>query len=106
MADAILLLTHDLQLALGKGRESRVVSLGLSAALMLLNKVLILKIQSFVVCGKFSAVLSEFIFDKSHYVVFEFKGHLWYPQSSVLGTLLFTTYTYDTFSDISSNVIA
>lgn len=57
------------KLALDSGRESRAVSLKVSAAFDVNYKALILKLLLLEVCGKFSAVSSQFLIDRTQYVV-------------------------------------
>ncbi len=65
-SDTLVSITHDMQVALDAGNESRVISLRSSSAFDRINhKALLRKIRSLGIGGLFHEVLSEFLTDRS-----------------------------------------
>jgi hypothetical protein len=106
------MLVHEMQSALDKGHESRLVSLDFSAAFDTVNhKGLIFKLQSFGVGGKVLSILTEFLTGRQQRVhvdgSFSSYSHVssGVPQGSVLGPLLFILYTSDMWSGITNKML-
>ena len=111
--DALLLLTQDLQSALDKGSESRVISLDFSSAFDLVNhRALLYKLKLAGVGGSIFNVLSEFLSNRKQRVSVDGKFSSFkpvisgVPQGSVLGPLLFILYTADMWNDLENKIIS
>ena len=63
--DAFVCITHDMQIALDAGYESRVISLDFKSAFGRVNhKALLSKVRSLGIGGRFHQILSEFLTDR------------------------------------------
>ena len=93
--NALFYLTHDLQLTLDKGFETRIVSLEFSSAFESVNHAgLLFKLQSIGVGGVLLSILKQFLSNRQQRVAVDgFYSSLisvrsGVPQGSVLGPLL------------------
>ena len=112
-ADALLLLTHDLQLSLGRRAESRVVSLDFSSAFDLENhQALLYKMRLVGIGGPLFNYFKDFLTDRNQHVSVDGKFSQFrtvvsgVPQGSVLGLLLFIQFTADMWNDLENKIIS
>ena len=112
-SDALLTMVHDLQLALDRGAEARVVSLDFSSAFDCVNhKALLYKLQLVGIGGRIFNILSNFLSNRHQRVKVDSSFSNFtnvisgVPQGSVLGPLLFILYTTDMWSNVSSKMVA
>ena len=103
--DALLCVAHTLQSALEMGQEARIVQIDFSAPFdRVSHQGILFKFCSVGVGGSVLSVLTEFLSNRSQYVVVDFcRSKLVnvvsrVPQGSVLGRLLFLLYTAELFS--------
>ena len=110
-SDAILCVAHILQSALDMGQEARIVQIDFSAAFDRVNlEGILFKLCSVGVRGSFLSVLTQFLSNRSQYVVVNgcrrklvnvVSG---VPQESVLGPQLFLLYTAELFSIVENKL--
>ena len=112
-ADALLNLTHDLQLSLDQRAESRVVSLDFSSAFDLVNHhALLYKLRSIGFGGPIYDILSQFLSNRKQRVCVDGKFSAFQPvvsgvpQGSVLGPILFILYTSDMWNGLENKIVS
>ena len=103
--DALLCVSHTLQSALESGQEARIVQIDFSTAFDRVNHQGILyKLSSVGIGGSVLSVLTQFISNRSQYVLVDgCRSKLvnvvsGVPQGSVFSPLLFLLYTSELFS--------
>ena len=108
---ALLCVAHSLQSALEMGQESRIVQLDFSATFDRVNhQGILFKLCSVGVGGSVLSVLTQFLSNRSQYVVVDgccsklVNVVLVVPQGSVLGPLLFCLYTAELFSIVQKKL--
>ena len=103
--DALLCVAHTVQNALEMGQEARIVQIDFSATFERVNhQGILFKLCSVGVDGSVLSVLTQFLSNRSQYVVVD--GCLsklvnvvsGVPQARILGPLLFLLYTAELFS--------
>ena len=109
--DALLCAAHTIQSALEIGQEARIVQIGFSAAFDRVNHIVILfKLCSVGVGGSVLSVLTQFLSNRSQYVVMDgCRSKLvnmvsGVPQGSILGQQLFLLYTAELFSIVENKL--
>ena len=109
--DALLCVAHTLQNALEMEQEARIVQMDFSAAFDRVNhQGIIFKLCSVGVGGSVLSVLTQFISNRSQYVVVDgcrsqlVNVVLGAPQGSVLGPQLFLLYTAELFSIVENKL--
>ena len=107
--DALLYVSHTLQKALEIGQEARIVQINFSAAFDRVNeKEILFKLCSEGVGGSEQSVLTQFLCNRSQYVVVDgCRSKLvnvvtGVPQGSVLVKQLFLLYTSELFSTVEN----
>ncbi len=112
-SDALVCITHDMQVGLDSGCESKIISLDFSSAFDRVNhKALLSKVRSIGIGGRFQQVHSELLTERRQHVTveccFRFFSSLIFvtSQGSVLGPILFIIYTFDMWCAIESNMVA
>ena len=102
--DALLTLSHHLQVALDRGMEGRLVQLSVSAAFdRVSHRGQLCKLRSMGVGGQFLSAVSVFLSDRRQRLLLDEKvGEsvdvvTGVPQGSVLGPLLFILCTFELF---------
>ena len=109
--DALICVAHALQSALEMGQEARIVQIDFSATFDMVNHQLILfKLCSVGVGGSALSVLTQFLSNRSQYVVVNgCRSKLdnmvsGVPQGSILGPQLFLLYTAELFSIVENKL--
>ena len=110
--DALLCVSYTLQSALESGQEARIVQINFSAAFDKVNHQGILyKISSVGIVGSVLSVLTQFLSNRSHYVLVDgFRSKLvnvvsGLPQDTLLGPLLFLLCTSEFFSFLENKLV-